>query len=367
MKNTHVFILCSDLGLGGVQKKIIDIVNFSGSSQQYSNLIFHIFPRLDTQFSFSSLVKNKKVFFHFFRPPFLRRFEAQWYRLFLLLQYFYHRPRSILLFSHDTIPYILPIKTFSFWQRSRLIVSNDNVLSFYNQPEHLASPRSPSAISDLFRHIDTVITQTQYAKNDLIENFTLPPQKIEVIPNWFLPPKKLPQSRVKKYDLIYAGRFVRQKRLELFIQVVEQMKEKYPRVSACLVGDGTEEGVLKKLINTKKLQKNITLQKPHHHILSELTQAKILLITSEFEGQPMVLLEAMAMKIVPVILEYPGVREYVTHRQNGYVEKSFSGLAKRVAHLLQHPEILKQVGAQAAETVRVQYNYRSIEKVLALL
>lgn len=110
--------------------------------------------------------------------------------------------------------------------------------------------------------------------------------------------------------------FRKQKRLDLFIEVAYlALKEKLP-FKFLMVGDGPEMENIKNLIVTYKLS-NIFLTGIQENPIDYMNYMDIFLITSDFEGLPVALLESMSMEVVPFSTPVGGIPNVIQNDQNG--------------------------------------------------
>jgi glycosyltransferase involved in cell wall biosynthesis len=81
-----------------------------------------------------------------------------------------------------------------------------------------------------------------------------------------------------------------------FLEVVKRITEEFPAVRCRILGEGRERDGLELLIRGLGLEKNVTLagNTDYAKVQNEMCRAKILLHTSRFEGQGMVLTEGLA-------------------------------------------------------------------------
>jgi glycosyltransferase involved in cell wall biosynthesis len=68
------------------------------------------------------------------------------------------------------------------------------------------------------------------------------------------------------------------------------------------------------------------------------------------------LLEAMAMGVVPVVLDNPAERHLVAHGQTGLIVNDPPGFADAIEWLAHHPEERQRLAANAAKTVRKRFS-----------
>ena len=115
---------------------------------------------------------------------------------------------------------------------------------------------------------------------------------------------KLPKtsSKVTDHSIITIGRLSKVKGYDDLIKLVELLKEDYKDISLTIVGDGEERKHLEKLINKKKLDKNITITGflNKDDIELELVKKNVFVSTSFKESFGLVALEASSYKL-PVV------------------------------------------------------------------
>lgn len=100
----------------------------------------------------------------------------------------------------------------------------------------------------------------------------------------------------KEYDIVGVGNLVPVKNYALFLDVIAELKQKRPEVSALLIGGGPEENMLKAQAEALGIDENIHfaghLDRPE--ILEYLRKSRVFLHTAAYEGQGYVFLEAQA-------------------------------------------------------------------------
>ncbi len=101
----------------------------------------------------------------------------------------------------------------------------------------------------------------------------------------------------RKIDIIGIGSHIPLKRYELFLNTIARLKKDFPQINCMLIGQGRDTLKLTALSEALHLTDNVrfisTLTRKE--IFHYLAQSKILFHTSEFEGQGMVLTEALQM------------------------------------------------------------------------
>lgn len=123
----------------------------------------------------------------------------------------------------------------------------------------------------------------------------------------------------KDKEIIYVGRIdYNQKRVYRIIDTWNLLEKKFPDWKLTIIGDGPEFENIKKQIKDYNLQR-VSLegfQKP----LDYYKRASILLLTSEFEGFPLVLAECMSFGVIPAVYgSYSAVYDIIEDKINGII------------------------------------------------
>lgn len=79
------------------------------------------------------------------------------------------------------------------------------------------------------------------------------------------------------------------------------------------------------------------------------SQANLMILTSNSEGFPMVLMEAGCNSLPAIIVNIPGLEDVITDGENGYIvgQDDMVKMAERIADLFDHPELLRTMSVRA--------------------
>lgn len=110
--------------------------------------------------------------------------------------------------------------------------------------------------------------------------------------------------------------FRKQKRLDVFVEVAYLSQRKQLPLKFLMVGDGTEMPLMKSLVKQYELR-NVLLAGIQESPIEYMNYMDVFMITSDFEGLPVALLEAMSMGIVPICTPVGGIPNVVKDNVNG--------------------------------------------------
>ena len=151
-------------------------------------------------------------------------------------------------------------------------------------------------------------------------------------------------------DAVLVGRFNHEKRIDRLITAFSMIADKYPDWHVDIFGDGNEKDNLICQIADLKLESRVILHEPTKAIYEEYKRSEMLVLCSEHEASPLVLVEAMACGIPCVSLDCPnGPREIIKDGVTGLLAKDgdVEDLASKIEWLIIHEEERREMGRNA--------------------
>ncbi|PTB98771.1 hypothetical protein C9993_06415 [Marinobacter sp. Z-F4-2] len=139
------------------------------------------------------------------------------------------------------------------------------------------------------------------------------------------------------------GRLVPVKRVDLFIDSIKELNDQLSgQVKGIVIGDGPLMDSLKIYANQQGLAHLIEFRGFVADPTMEIEQMDLLIMPSDHEGIPMVLLEALLARVPIVAHNVGGIPEILANGRCGILvdDHTPSGYAKQSASLLQDPELV---------------------------
>lgn len=195
------------------------------------------------------------------------------------------------------------VKLVSILKRTRLVVTWHEVWDDYwyeyigwrgffgKLIEHLVSKLASDSIA---------VSAT--TKNNL-ESIGVKNEGIHIIPNG------IDIERIKRItpssdecDIFFAGRLIKEKNVDMLLEVVNHLRKTVPDIKCHIIGDGPEKERLTGLARERGLQDNVKFFgfREYDEIIARMKSSKVLVLPSSREGFGMVVIEAFACG-VPVI------------------------------------------------------------------
>jgi glycosyltransferase involved in cell wall biosynthesis len=119
-----------------------------------------------------------------------------------------------------------------------------------------------------------------------------------------------------------VGRLEPVKRHDLFVAVARRVADRLPSARFLIAGSGHQESWLTALVTASGLQHHVLLLGERQDIYDVLRAMDIVLICSDHEGLPTVMLEAMVLGVPVVARDVGGIPEVLQHGINGVLVRS---------------------------------------------
>jgi len=203
-----------------------------------------------------------------------------------------------------------------------------------------------------------VLTEQDRAVYDELLNGAVPLYRI---PNTVRP---LPGT---KADLgaktVYAaGRFRRQKGFDLLIPAWAEVAREHPDWHLRLRGRGKLQQRLEDLIAEHGLEDSVVLEGPAEDIGADMAESAVFVLSSRFEGFPLILLEAMSKGMGVVSFDCPtGPADIVDDHRNGLLVPAgdIEGLGRAIREIVEDEALRRRMAAAAVETAQ-EYTIEAI-------
>lgn len=171
------------------------------------------------------------------------------------------------------------------------------------------------------------------------------------------------EKSIKKNKIVIAvGRLDNQKGFDRLIDLWDLVKKEYPDWSLHIFGTGEDKDKLELQIRNKQLQNQIHIFPPEKNIAQRYIESSIFVMTSRFEGFPMVLLEAMSFGLPSVSYLFKcGPKDAIEDGVNGFLveEGNKQIFADKIITLIKNQDLRKQMGDNASKVTQ-KYTYEII-------
>ena len=151
--------------------------------------------------------------------------------------------------------------------------------------------------------------------------------------------------------IVATGRLSKQKRFDILIDAFAIIHPQFPDYILEIYGEGELKEQLQSQINNLRLKDKIVLKGRSEQIYEDIKNASIFVLSSDFEGLPNSLMEAMALGLpcVSTDCDGGGARTLISDKENGLLIETGNcvGLASSLSKLIENPEICSSLGKAA--------------------
>ena len=153
------------------------------------------------------------------------------------------------------------------------------------------------------------------------------------------------------YDVAYVGRLSYPKNPQRLMSVFRLVLEKMPNIKIAVIGTGELEEEIKALAKEYKLNNNVEFLGFQSNPLKMLSDSKVMVMTSRWEGTPMCVLEAMALGVPIVSTPVDGLKDLIINGKNGYLFDGDDKLAEKICEIVENKELHDALGAASKEMI----------------
>ena len=157
-------------------------------------------------------------------------------------------------------------------------------------------------------------------------------------------------------EIAFVGRFdIQQKRQDLAIEAFKIVADSVPDVNLSFYGAGKEQEIIKKQACDLGIEDRVLFKGLVKDVPNAIKDSRLFLMTSDFEGMPNALIEAMACGLPCVSTDCSpgGASELIQSGENGIVVPcgDAKAIAAAIVRLLNNKEEAEKMGVEAQKIV----------------
>jgi glycosyltransferase involved in cell wall biosynthesis len=210
---------------------------------------------------------------------------------------------------------------------------------------------------------------SSWAVGDAVVGYGISRERVTVIPtgidaDLFDPRRIDPQPTPDdgRVHLLFVARLVAQKDPLLMVEVARELKRRGHSFCIHVIGDGQLEPQVRALVARFGLQQEVVFESATHELRQWYARADVLLMTSVFEGIPVIVYEALAMEVPIVAPALSGILEMMGEGGGVIVERrdSAAAYANALEPLLESRELRDRVGAEGRKIVSERFTVQAM-------
>ncbi|MFQ6033064.1 MAG: glycosyltransferase family 4 protein, partial [Candidatus Zixiibacteriota bacterium] len=231
---------------------------------------------------------------------------------------------------------------------------------------HKSSKLVKRYINFVFQYVSRGIVLGYCLKNLLEE--ILPEDRIDVVYNGIdtTPFEKINGERKDngRFTMLFAGVLWESKGFFDLIKAVPMVTRYYPNIEVFIAGRWDDHR-LKNRVNTYVRENNLQDKVKFVGVVTGEEKTRLFKSSDAFvlptyfylEGQPVVILEAMAAGLPVITTDRGSIKEMITHGQNGFIIPPYSPheIAEKIAILIEDKNLRKKMGETSYRRVKERF------------
>lgn len=354
----NICIIVSTLGLGGAEKVaalqsdmltelghtvyVLSISSFDGEGYQFSGEIINL----------EEIKINRLAIFNpFYRLSFLRKFLRE-KRIDLVID---HRSRRQFLREMVLSKLIYSYKTIFMIHNIDMVCESNFVEPFV---------RSKFVFKQLHKNAVKLVCVSKAIEEKIgeLHNFN----NVMTLYNSFSGSninQKGKELSISNYILFFGRLEEESKHLSFLINAYHNSILPAKNIKLVLLGDGPDKVLFKELVSKLKLEEDVVFVERRVNPFIIVKNAKFTVLTSNFEGFPMTIIESLACETPVVAVDCEtGPREIVKNEINGLlVEKSLSNYIEALNSMVSNEELLLSCKNNCMKSIE-HLSYQKIKK-----
>ena len=222
------------------------------------------------------------------------------------------------------------------------------VISERNDPNHYSFLKR-LIMRFFYAKADGFICQSERMKKDSKRRYGI--ENIEVIPNPLTKNQIGRYIKSKNKYIISVGRLIPQKNHELLIRAFAFIADLFPEYNLYIYGEGPLREKLEKIVSTEKMSRRIFLPGVESNVMVKHSDASLFVMSSNFEGYPNALAEAMASGIPSICTDFDSgsARDLINDKKNGLLIpcNDLNSLVKALKYALTHEDKMRKMSLKA--------------------
>ena len=220
-----------------------------------------------------------------------------------------------------------------------------------NPPSEYYSEALKLAANVLFRFASGVVLQTKASRTFFVKAVQ---KKAVILPNPLNPVFIKPAfTGERKNEIVSVGILDENKNQTVLVKAFAEIAEEFPKTELVLYGEGEKRKDLEGLAQTLGIAGKVHLPGACDCVQDTIEKARIFVLSSDTEGSPNALIEAMSLGLAVISTDCPcgGPAELITDGENGLLVpvRDYKAMAAALRRILSSPEFEKKLQRNAVK------------------
>lgn len=346
------------LSKGGAERVIANLSNYLINLKEIENVDILNIYNTDVAYQLNEKINLYTIEKKYVKYEYLLNNGNKISKLFFKIKKFFkniYRKRKVEKFykktNYDIIIAFLPEPSFMILSLKKKL-NIPIIISERNDPnKEYNNIRTKHLMKKLYPLADGIVFQTPDAKKyfDGIIN-----SHYEIIPNpvndLFI---KKPYSGERRKVIVNVGRIEEQKNQLLLIKSFEKLKDKFSDYKLIIYGEGSKKNKLIRYVDEQNLKNKVIFAGQVDNIYDKIYDASLFVLSSDYEGMPNALIEAMCLGLPVISTDCPcgGPKMLIKNGENGFLVpvNDETKLSETIDKILEDYNLRKKLSMHASE------------------
>ena len=214
----------------------------------------------------------------------------------------------------------------------------------------------------IYNRADVILTNAAGIRDNLRSRY--PEKQISWIRNIIdIPPLSTPRQEGTEADvphIVSVGRLAAEKGHQFLIEALHLLNTKFnfPDFRATILGEGSLESELRRLVNRYQLSDRVHLPGFCDDVFPILSSANLFVLPSLHESSPNALIEAMGVGIPSIASAVGGILDLIDDGESGLLipPAASDALAETIHRVLTNRELAENLGKQARQKIQNMFD-----------
>lgn len=203
-----------------------------------------------------------------------------------------------------------------------------------------------------YRYFSVVpVALTKKIQESIMNEYDLPEKSVPIIFNGINLDNCIIKNNYYIDDqptIVHIGRFLKQKNHKRLLYAFSRLLEEKPKCILKLVGDGADKEKIVEIMKELGLESNVKFEGIVSNVYPILHNADIFILSSDYEGMPMTIIEAMGTALPIVSTNVGGISDMITNMKEGILtDCSIDSLSSALKLLINNRKLRERLGKNA--------------------
>ena len=150
-----------------------------------------------------------------------------------------------------------------------------------------------------------------------------------------------------KYDVCFVGRLSYQKNPERLMAICNELVKNKNDIKIAIAGSGEYSSFVENFIESHNIGSNVSYLGYLNNPYPIISNSKILLLVSRFEGTPMVSIESQVLGVPIISTPVDGMRDVVCDGINGFLSDENDVICEKIIDIITHPVLRERLSRES--------------------